>query len=338
MKVIIPVAGIGERLRPHTYLIPKALLMVADKPILGHILEKIRDSIPKELEFTGIVFIVSYMKDKIKEYVNKNYNFNTIWVEQKERLGLGHAVWLTQKIVNEEPAFIVYGDTIFMIDEQKIKGLLNMKAGGATSDGCLGVDEVEDPTRFGTVELKNGFVKKLVEKPLHPTTNLAIVGINFIQNTQLLFSCLEEMIAKNIKTRGRTSRGHTSKGEFQLTDAFQLMLGKGAKFKTFKVENWFDCGTPETLLNTNRKLLSRIQYSAPSIQDNDSSIKPPVFIHQSAKIRHSIIGPYVSISRGANIKNSIISDSIINQDAKVENLVLTHSIISANNVNAKIKY
>ncbi|MDI6839465.1 MAG: sugar phosphate nucleotidyltransferase [bacterium] len=321
MKVIIPAAGVGQRLRPHTYSIPKSLLMVAGKPIIGHILEKLNG-----IEFDEIILIVGYMKDKIKRYVNQNYNFNIRYVEQKERLGLGHAIWLTKDIVKNEPALIVYGDTIFFKEDFKKAVDLSADRQDMGVDGCLGVRSVKDPTQFGIVEVEHGFIKHIIEKPTQPTTNLADVGVNFIRNTQLLFDCLKEIITNDVKTMG----------EFQLTDAFQLMVKRGAKLKPFRVKGWFDCGRLEGVLSTNRKLLKlecnkNIKIKEPvSPSQCGSVIIPPVFIHPLAKITHSIIGPYVSIDKGSTIKNSIILDSIVNFNARIENLLLRHSIIGPN--------
>ena len=306
MNVIIPVAGIGKRLRPHTYSTPKALLMTGGKPILAHILDQI---VSRQTGIHRVIFIVGYMGEKIKEYVSKNYDFQASYIEQKEQLGLGHAVWLTRELDKSEPCLIVYGDTIFEANipcDTKI-------------DGYIGVKEVEDPRRFGIVEIKDGFVQKLVEKPAHPSTNLAIVGVNFISNAKLLFDCLKSLIGKETRTAG----------EFQLTDAMELMIEKGASFKTFPIGRWFDCGTFDTMLLTNRELLESIEYRVESIEHKESVIKKPVFIHPSANIEDSEIGPYVSIDRGANIKGSVISDSIINQSARIENSQLWDSIIGA---------
>ena len=319
MNIIIPVAGLGKRLRPHTYSTPKALLMTGGKPIIAHILDKTVGAI-HELPLHRVVFIVGYMGDKIKEFVSKNYDFQASYIEQKEQLGLGHAIWLARESVGakrksryvgafSEPCLIVYGDTIFEANipcDTKI-------------DGYIGVREVEDPRRFGIVELESGFVQKLIEKPTHPSTNLAIGGVNFISSTNLLFDCLETLIKK----------GHRTAGEFQLTDALELMLEKGAKFKTFPLKEWFDCGTSGTLLQTNRELLSNYKLQVTSYKYESSVIKMPVFIHQLAKIEHSEIGPYVSIAEGVRAKNSKISNSIINQDARIENSQIQDSIIGA---------
>ncbi|MDD2889155.1 MAG: sugar phosphate nucleotidyltransferase [bacterium] len=315
MKAIIPVAGSGTRLRPHTYLLPKPLLMVAGKPIIGHILDKLKKDLhpfPDE-----VVFIVSYMADKIEKYIKENYDhrqggmsqFKSTYIEQKEPLGLGHAIWLTKDVVKNAPSVIIYGDTVFEAD---LASAVNTKV-----DACLGVKSVEDPRRFGVVELdKTGIAKRLVEKPDTPISNLAIVGVNFIKDTKLMFECIEENIKK----------GKTTKGEFQFTDAMQLMIDKGNSFNTFIIDEWLDCGTVESMLDTNQKLLNKLQYKVPTC--GSSKIKPPVFIHPTAKIENSNIGSFVSIDKNVVIRNSTVSNSIIYEDVVIENRTISNAILS----------
>jgi glucose-1-phosphate thymidylyltransferase len=307
MNAIIPVAGIGKRLRPHTLSVPKALLMVGGKPIIGHILDKL-----KPLKLNKIIFIVGYMGDKIREYMKENYDFDAVYVEQKEQLGLGHAVWLSKEFAENEPCVIVYGDTVF-------EGTIPVDM---TVDGLIGVKPVDDPRRFGIVELENGFITKLVEKPQQPTSNLTIVGVNVIRNSRLLFESLDHIMEGEKRTSG----------EFQLTDALDLMVSNGAKLRTFPIEKWHDCGKVETLLSTNRDLLLSQELKDVGQRYKGCTIVPPVFIHDSAKIKHSTIGPDVSIDRDSSIENSTVSDSIINQGARVENSRLSRSVVGANTV------
>lgn len=315
MKVIIPVAGLGTRLRPHTYSIPKVLLTVAGKPMIGHILDKLRQELnpfPDE-----IVFIVSHMQDKIENYIAEHYSipygFKVTYIEQKEQLGLGHAIWLTKDIVKNNPSLIIYGDTVFAANLAE--------AVNSDTDASLGVKSVEDPRRFGIVELDSkGVITKLIEKPEHPTSNLAIVGVNFIKNTKLMFECIENNIKK----------GKTTKGEFQFTDAMQLMIDKGEKFNTFTIEEWLDCGTVEAMLDTNKKLLDKLDYPIPPFSGME--IKSPSFVHPSVKLENSNLGPYVSIYNNVTIKNSTISNSIINEGVTIENKIISDSIISVEGI------
>lgn len=301
MRAIIPVAGIGTRLRPHTYTLPKVLLNVAGKPILGHILDELEEQGVKE-----ITVIVGYLSELVEEFVKTHYSFDATFVLQEDRKGLGHSIWMARESYSDdEPVLIILGDTIF-----------EFKLEDATKFGTssLGVKEVEDPRRFGVVETDGKFITKLVEKPEHPKSNLAIVGLYYIHNSGLLKECLNELVENDIKTRG----------EYQLTDALQLMIEKGEKFTTFGVDGWFDCGKSDTMLETNRFLLDRKSRSA---DIPETIIIPPVYIGTGAEIERSVIGPYATIAQGAKIKNSIIRNSIVGDDASVTSMLLENSII-----------
>ena len=311
LKAIVPVAGIGTRLRPHTHTAPKVLLPVAGKPILGHILDEF-----VKLGIEEATFIIGYKGDMIREYVEKTVRFRVNFVEQKEMLGLGHAVSLAKPYhYDDERVLIVLGDTIFKADLASVF---------QRDESALGVKKVEDPRRFGVVELdKMGNVKRLVEKPDVPPSNLALVGIYYLRNPQLLFDCLDENIAKDRRT----------KGEYQLTDALQGMIDRGEQMRVFMVEGWYDCGKPETMLLTNRDLLDmKIQdfseYAQLSERYPGSVIVMPVAIDPTVRLENCIVGPYVSISAGTHMRSCIVRDSIIGEDADVMNIVLESSIIS----------
>ena len=305
MRAIIPVAGFGTRLRPHTYTLPKVLLNVAGKPIIGHILDKIVED-----GFDEATIIVGNMGEKIRDYATSNYKIKFDSVEQPEPKGLAHAISLARKTFTTEPVLIILGDTIFDVN---LKPILKEPL------SSLGVKKVEDPRRFGVVEMKDGFVAKLIEKPENPTSNLALVGLYWIRNPFLLDQCIEELFKNNKKT----------KGEYQLTDALQAMVEKGEKVKTFNVEGWYDCGKPETLLATNRHLLDKL----PQRKNRDGVvINPPVFIAEDAKISRSIIGPYATIASGAIIEDSIIRNSIVSDDAQVNCALLEDSLVGDNSM------
>lgn len=300
MRAIIPVAGEGSRLRPHTYSLPKVLINVAGKPIIGHILDKvIADG------FDKATIIIGYMGDKIIEYVKANYNIKFDFVEQEERLGLAHSIYVAKDTITDEPILIILGDTIYEVD---LKPIIK------ENYSSLGVKYVEDPRRFGVAELQNNFITKLIEKPDNPTTNLALVGLYWINNPILLLNCVTELIKRDIKTRG----------EYQLTDALQMMIDKGEKIKTFNVEGWYDCGKPETLLATNQYLLKQKSNGKTS---DGIVVVPPVYISSKAKIINSVIGPYTTIADDVVIKDSIIRNSIINEGAEIERSLLDNSII-----------
>lgn len=301
---VIPVAGVGSRLKPHTHTVPKALINVAGKPMLAHILDELL-----KIGVTEAVFVVGHMGDRIREYVESKYKIKAHYVEQMERKGLGHAVFLTRDIVGDRPTLIVLGDTIFRADFQ---GVLN--AGVST----IGVKEVEDPRRFGVAEVHDGVITKLVEKPEHPVSRLAVVGIYFIAHGNSLFTALDTVI---------NEKKQMTKGEFQLTDALELMIQRGEKLGVFPVDGWYDCGKTETLLATNRDLLDM---EGKDTQIEGSVIIGPVAIDPTAVIKNSIVGPYASIASGAIVKNAVVRNSILNEDSQVEEALLESSLIGEN--------
>lgn len=301
---IVPVAGSGTRLRPHTYTYPKVLLRVGDKPILGHIVDKLID-----VGIKDIVFVIGYLGEKVKDYIVSNYSrkINPKFVVQESQLGLGHAVWLAIKNINT-PILIILGDTIIDTDVEKFLD---------ESVSKIGIREVDDPKRFGIVKLKGDLVVDMIEKPDNPPTNLAIAGIYSFVNSSDLYLALDELIKNN----------RTTKGEYQLTDAIRIMIKNGHKIKAVTVNGWYDCGKPQTLLATNKFIL---QTKKLNYKIDGSVIIPPVYISKKAKIKYSIIGPYASIADDVEIENSIISSTIINDGAVIRNSNLVNSIIGPN--------
>ena len=303
MKVIIPLAGWGTRLRPHTHTKPKPLLHIAGKTVLDHILDRLA-----ELDFEEVIFIIGHLGDQIREHVEANYHFSTIYVEQTELKGQAHALYLAREHISG-PVFIIFVDTIFEADLSFLKTI--------SSDGVAFVKEVDDPRRFGVVTLEDGFITRFIEKPDEPISNLALVGFYYIKNSPLLLDCIETVLTEDIQT----------KGEYYLADALQLMVNRGAKLEIATVEVWEDCGKPETLLATNRYLLRKSGGEEPETQN--SVIIPPVYIASSASISNSVVGPYVSIAAKAVVENSVISDSIIDQEAHIEQAMLTESLVGS---------
>lgn len=311
MRAIIPVAGVGTRLRPHTHTAPKVLVNVAGKPILGHIVDEL-----VSLGVLDITFIVGYLAEQVVDYVNATWpEVRARFVEQKKREGLGHALWMTRNEFEAgESVLIILGDTIFQA---------NLGAMISKGETAIAVKEVRDPRRFGVVETTGaGMITRLVEKPKNPTSNLAVVGIYTMRDVGILFDCLNELIENDRKTQG----------EYQLTDALQMMIDRGEPIRAVPIEGWLDCGKPETLLETNQLLLNQQSANDQALGDQfpDSIIIPPVFISSKARINHSIIGPYVSISDDADIFRSIISDSIISEGATVAKINLKDSIVAHN--------
>lgn len=321
MKIIIPVAGVGKRLRPHTHTNPKPMLNVAGKPMIHYIV----DQIIKEKISTEFVFITGYMSDKIEDYLNKTFSSKAkfTYVEQKDPKGLGHAIHHAKKAFKKnEDTLIILGDTLFDVD---LKKLVN------NDNSVIGVKKVDDPKRFGVVEKDiNGFVNKFVEKPKSKKvspSNEAIVGLYYVKNSKTLFDALESIMNKNI----------TTSGEYQLTDALQVMLDAGEKFGTFHVEGWLDCGKAETLLETNRYLLNKL-FKNKKHKIKGSKIIEPVFIGKNVKIIDSEIGPFATINDNCRIKNSKIKNSIINDDTNIEDSNLKNSIVGKYSNIRKIKH
>ncbi len=300
MKVIIPAAGVGSRLRPHTNTIPKSLLHVAGKPILGHILDTIAKLEPEE-----IIIITGFMGNKVQEYVNGAFDLNIRYVKQESLIGLGYAVRLGLEWADDSEVLIILGDTIVETDLKKF-----ISAG----TNALGVMPVTDPTRFGIAEVTGDVITNLVEKPAEPKSNLALIGLYYITASALLKTEIDRLIESGKKT----------KGEIQLTDALQGMISRGTKFEPIAVDDWLDCGKRETLLATNSHLLK--EHKIPEAREGVVII-PPVFISPSAVIEESIIGPNVSISDRAVIKSSILKNSIIGLEAEVRNVLLSDSVI-----------
>ena len=308
MKAIIPVAGAGTKLRPHTFTQPKALIPLAGKTILNIIVDQLR-----EAGIDEFIFIVGYLGDKIKDYIHDKYpGLNAHFVNQAERQGIGHAIMLTREIVNGDEVFIVLGDTIC---EYNVREVLNCP------HSALGIKRVDDPREFGVAEIgEDGFVSRVVEKPQIPKSNMALVGVYRIKESPLLFDCLEENIRNQVRSRG----------EFSLTDAIECMITKGVQIRFFKVQNWFDCGKKETLLESNATLLKKFGgVISPDHNFENSIIVPPVSIAPGSEIRNSIIGPNVTIGEKTTINYSIIKDSIIGAFADLYDIVLTHSLIGS---------
>ena len=302
MKVIIPAAGLGSRLRPHTYTIPKALLPVAGKPIIGHILDQVIGWGGKKVSI-----IIGYLGDRVETYVRDNYDIDVDFPVQENMLGLGHAV-LTGLEPDDKELLVILGDTIIDTD------LAPVIEKGITS---IGVKEVPDPRKLGVVVVEDGRVTKLVEKPQEPISNLAIVGVYYIRDGSLLGKAIGETIEKDI----------TVKGEYQITDALQLLLDWGEPIETFPVEGWYDCGRPETLLRTNRFLFDHRQIKSFEPDTNEAILVQPVAIGKETTIERSVVGPYVSIGEGTTISNSIVRNSIIGDKVNIDKSLLEDAII-----------
>lgn len=295
-------------MRPHTYTQPKALIPLAGKTILSIIVDQL-----KEAGISEFIFIVGYLGDKIKDYVLEKYpDLHAHFVNQSERQGIGHAIVLTRDIVGNDDIFIVLGDTICEYDVADVL---------TRSTSALGIRRVDDPRDFGVAEIgDDGFISRVVEKPQIPKSNMALVGVYLIRESQHLFDCLDTNIRNLVKSRG----------QFSITDAIECMISKGAKFQSFKVQNWFDCGKKDTLLESNSTLLKKFGGLISKEHRFDNTIIiPPVSIAAGCDIRNSIIGPNVTVGERTKISCSVIRDSIISSFADLSDIVLTKSLIGS---------
>jgi glucose-1-phosphate thymidylyltransferase len=308
MKAIIPVAGAGTKLRPHTYTQPKALIPLAGKTILSIIVDQLH-----EAGINDFIFIIGYLGEKIQDYVKKNYpDLNCHFVQQNERYGIGHAINLTREIVGTDEVMIVLGDTIA---DYNVKEIIDSPV------SMLGIKKVDDPRDFGVAEVEeDGYISRVVEKPSIPKSNMALVGVYKIKETDFLFSCLEKIMVNS----------NQGIEEFSLTEALECMMQRGATFKAFKVTNWFDCGKKETLLESNATLLKKFGGNVTEKHDFENTIIiPPVSIGEGCEIKNSVVGPNVTIGENTKLNHAIIKNSIVGSFSNLFEIVLSKSLIGS---------
>lgn len=307
MKAIIPVAGAGTKLRPHSYSQPKALIPLAGRTVLSIIIDQLQGAGIREF-----IFIVGYLGDKIQDYVRDKYpDLQAHYVHQVDRQGVGHAIRLTRSLVNQEEVFVVLGDTICEYDVQEVVN---------SPYSMIGVRKVDDPRDFGVAEIgEDDFISHVVEKPHIPKSNMALVGVYKIRESEQMFQCLENNIRQGLR----------SHGEYSLTDALDCMIQMGARFQSFVVENWFDCGRKETILESNALLLKKYATPTDSSAFENTVIIPPVSIGQDCVIKNSIIGPNVSIGEQTTLDYSIVKNSIIGSYSNLFDIVLDDSVIGS---------
>ena len=309
LKIVILMAGYGTRLRPHTWSKPKQLIRIADRMVLDHVLGTFA-SVPDALN-TEFIFVVGYLGHQIKDYMQRTHpDLKVRYVEQSEMRGQSHAIFLARDYL-DGPILLIYADTLIETNFSFLSS--------ETSAAVAWVKAVPDPRRFGVATLgKDGWVTHLVEKPNSVDNNLALVGCYYFQNPQLLLEAIEEQIQRDISL----------KDEFYLADAVNVMLEHGLKMRIEPVEIWLDAGTPEDVLITNRYYLEHGSSNPPAdYAQNKSVFVPPVFIHPTAKVESSVIGPHVAIGANCSIQNCIIRDSIIDDGSVLTNTVMEHSLI-----------
>jgi glucose-1-phosphate thymidylyltransferase len=304
MKVIIPLAGKGTRLRPHTHITPKPMLKIAGKPVIDYVME--------DLERLGtveqVVYITGHLKERVEEYARQKYPFDSVFVEQKVQDGTAGAVALAKPYI-DQPVFIIFVDTIFDADLSVVKS--------SDADGIIWVKTVEDYQRFGVVVSDaDGNMTKIVEKPSTPVSKRANIGLYYIKNWKLLLDGIDW-----------TLKQPKNKGEYYLTDAFQYMIDHGAKIQVIDVEGWYDAGEQGTLLETNRTILEKGRARRPAEVPSGVTIVDPVYIEANVTLRASTVGPNVSVGAGSTIDGSTLTNTIVGAGANVSNSTLEKSMI-----------
>jgi glucose-1-phosphate thymidylyltransferase len=308
LKVFIPMAGWGTRMRPHTWSKPKPLIRVAGKTSLDHIMDMFA-SLPDPANVEYIFIIGPYLgEQQIPPFIETHYpDIAAHFVVQREMKGQSHALWLAREHMRG-PMIMCFSDSLLETDF----GFLASEP----ADGVAWVMPVPDPRRFGVAELDaDGWVTRFIEKPKTLENNLAVAGCYYFKDARRLLAAIEEQM----------QRGVTLKNEYFLTDGITLMLGTGAKVRTERVVSWLDTGTVEATLDTNRVLLGKL---ADAGEEREGvTVFGPVFIHPSAEISDSVIGPFASIGPNCRISGSRIEDSILEEGVQVKDAALIRSIV-----------
>lgn len=315
MKIIIPMAGKGTRMRPHTLTIPKPLVPIAGKPIVHRLVEDIVKVCNQPVD--EIAFIIDREFGKAVEQelmqIAESVGSKGVINYQDEKLGTAHAILCAEQSLKGK-VVVAFADTLFKADF-----VLDTE-----QEGIIWVERVDNPAQFGVIKLnEKNEITDFVEKPTTFISDLAIIGIYYFKDGEYLRREMQYLIDNNIK----------DKGEYQLTNALENMKNKGTKFFPGKVTEWLDCGNKDATVYTNQRYLEYIkdtQLVADSAKTNNSVIIPPVYLAENVEITNSVVGPYVSISKGAKINNSVISNSIIRENAQVKNANITNSMLGTN--------
>lgn len=309
LKVVIPMAGLGSRLRPHTWSKPKPLVSIAGKTVLAHVLDMLQTlPDPNNIE---LIFIVGYLGEQFKPYMDENYpHLKVNYVVQPEMRGQSHAIYLAREHLGG-PMLMVFADTLIETDLSFL--------GSETADAIAWVKPVEDPRRFGVAEVgADGWVTRLVEKPKDVENNLVVVGFYYYKRSEDLLAAIETQM----------ERGIALKGEYFLTDATNILLERGAKMRVQKVDTWLDAGVPGAILETNAYLLENGHATPPEAAARPGvSLIPPVYVHPSAHIEASVIGPHVSIGANCRVTGSVLRNSLLEDYAEVTDSLLQNSLI-----------
>jgi len=304
MQAILPLAGKGTRLRPHTHTTPKPLLRVGNRTVLDRVLDLL-----EEANVDEIIGIMGHLSERIETHLASEHpDLSFVPVQQTQQLGTADAIRLARPHVNG-PVLIVFVDTLFRADLELIERRPDV-------DGIVWAKEVEDYQRFGViVNDDEGCMREIIEKPAEPVSRLANIGLYYIRNVDLLFEGIDHVMAQPPKL-----------GEYFLTDAFQYMIDHGARLLTAEVSEWWDCGKPETLIDTNLKVLNEEAAQVPGPIPGVSFV-PPVRIGDGVRLENSLIGPNVSIADGSTVRSSRLRDSIIGTDSEISHCDLAQSLV-----------
>ncbi|CAA9328698.1 MAG: Glucose-1-phosphate thymidylyltransferase [uncultured Gemmatimonadaceae bacterium] len=304
MKVIIPLAGKGTRLRPHTHVTPKPMLRVAGKPVMDYVLDDVRALGDVE----QVVYITGHLKEKVEAHARTKYaDMPAVFVEQQVQDGTAGAVNLARPYV-DQPVLIVFVDTIFDADLSAVHTV--------DADGIIWVKEVEDYQRFGVVVADGaGNMTKIVEKPKTPISKRANIGLYYIRNWRLLFEGIDHVLAQP-----------TNQGEYYLTDAFQYMIDKGAKIRVVDVAGWYDAGKLDTLIETNQAMLARGHARRPA-DVGTARIVDPVYIEDGVTLRDCTVGPNVSLGAGSVVERSELRDAVVGSKTTIRDSTLANSLV-----------
>jgi glucose-1-phosphate thymidylyltransferase len=302
VQVIIPLAGKGTRLRPHTHLVPKPLLKVAARPVMDWVMDRLEG-----LDVSELIFITGHLKEQVEAYARSRYRWPSRFIEQKVQDGTAGAVNLARPYVTE-PVLIIFVDTVFEADLT----LINR----SDADGIIWAKEVEDYQRFGVVVTDEaGYMTRIVEKPSTPVSKLANIGLYYIRDTEALWRGIEHVMASP-----------ANRGEFFLTDAFQHMIEHGSRILTAEVGGWYDCGTRDAIIETNHTLLRLGSARRPALPAS-VTVHDPVFVGEGAVVERSTIGPNVTIESGSSVIDSQLRHTIVGRNCQIRDVNLTQSLL-----------
>ena len=310
MKAVIPLAGKGTRLRPHTHLLPKPLVRVAGRPVLTYLLDDLT-----RFGITEMVFIVGHLDEVIRRYMRDAYpDLYIHYVVQAVQDGTAGAVKLAEPFADGD-LLILFADTLFEAD------LTPARALSPDWGAVIWTREVEDYQKYGVVITdSDGAMTRIVEKPKEPISRLANIGLYYIRDHALLFEGIDHVLA--------SPPGPS--GEYYLTDAFQYMVDRGTRIRSAPVDSWHDCGSPEGLLGTNRHLLEGGRATiSPSARLSGCSVADPVLVEDGVVAESSVLGPNVTLERGARVVNSRLANTIVGARARVEGACLEGSLVGA---------